>query len=482
MSYQLALCSRVVKTGSITPVLNFGITEKDFTTPEARSFWNLILAYHTQQESRGSVVTPSVLGLWFKDLPLHDDMPGLTIEALCYQVRRERLLVEGNSAIVAFSEEVSIPTANPAAALAKLQRQVSDLIALGATANSDVSLTTGLANIIRQQKLAQEGVNTARMPWPWEPLNAATFGLQPDDYIVFYGRPKSMKTWVLCKLIAWAFESDLKVLVYTKEMTPDNLYMRTLACICRLPYGDIRAASSATMRKDPMRAEDIARTEAAILDFADYIEKNPEYNNRLTVLSGRDVGNGGDTVAWLNSKVEQYKPDVLFVDGMYLLSDQRRATSDHVRVMNISRDLRQLVLSTKVPLIATMQANRKAAAHNDANLDEIAYSDALSQDATIAARVINDKSSPTISIVIGGSREFKLHGLRINAVPATNFDFHSELTEKDILKAREEDQADVEKKPKREPRLKAPDEPHETNGHRNGAITSKQLEKHLKQL
>jgi hypothetical protein len=114
--------------------------------------------------------------------------------------------------------------------------------------------------------------------------------------------------------------------------------------------------------------------------------------------------------------------------------------------MNISRDLRQMVLSTGVPVIATMQANRKAAGHNDANLDEIAYSDALAQDATMAARVINDKVSPTISVVIGGSREFKLHGFRINAVPARDFSYHSELTEKDIEKAKEGDQSEVEKK------------------------------------
>jgi hypothetical protein len=144
--------------------------------------------------------------------------------------------------------------------------------------------------------------------------------------------------------------------------------------------------------------------------------------------------------------VDQLKPDILFVDGLYLLSDQRKSTSDHTRVMNISRDLRQMVLSTHVPVIATMQANRKAAGHSDANLDEIAYSDALAQDATIAARVIADKASPTISIILAGSREFKLHGFRINAVPATDFSSHSELTEKDIEKAREADAAEAESK------------------------------------
>jgi hypothetical protein len=118
--------------------------------------------------------------------------------------------------------------------------------------------------------------------------------------------------------------------------------------------------------------------------------------------------------------------------------------------MNISRDVRSMVLYRGVPVIASMQANRKAAGHNDANLDEIAYSDALAQDATIAARVINDKASPTISLVIGGSREFKLHGIRINAVPAVDFSFHSILTEKDIEKAKQADAPPEDKKKDKE--------------------------------
>ena len=52
-----------------------------------------------------------------------------------------------------------------------------------------------------------------------------------------------------------------------------------------------------------------------------------------------------------------------------------------------------MVLGSGVPVAATMQANRKAAGHTDANLDEIAYSDSLAQDCTAAIRTIQRKSS-----------------------------------------------------------------------------------------
>jgi hypothetical protein len=246
-----------------------------------------------------------------------------------------------------------------------------------------------------------------------------------------------MKTWVLCYLIAWAFENEKKVVVYTKEMTPDNIYARTLACILRLLYDDLRGATTSP------------ENDAQLDELAMMVENDARLSNMLTVLSGRDVPEGGDTVPWLQSKIEKYQPDLIFVDGLYLLSSQRKFTSDEGRVRGISRDLRAMNLSTGVPVIATMQANRKAAGHRDANLDEIAYSDALSQDCTVAARVINDKTSPTISVVIGGSREFKLHGFRIHALPARDFSFHSILDEKEIQKAKEADQSEEEDKDKK---------------------------------
>lgn len=442
MSHQLALCARVVKTGQIAPVLDYGITPDDFTQLEAKNFWALILGYYNSERTKGAVLDPAVLQKWFKDLVLYD-MPGSTTEALCYEIRRARIISESQSIFNRYTQAVSIPVGDPTGALAAAHSELGHLISLGTQKNSDITLSQGLTSLVNRIELAKQGVNFAKMEWPWEPLQKATFGLQPDDYIILYGRPKSMKTWVLCYLIAWAFDHGKKVVVYTKEMTPDNIYQRTLACILKLAYDELREATAAGGQ--PLSPE----AELRLFELMEIVNSDAQFSDLLTVLSGRDIAAGGDTVSWLDSKIDKYKPDIMFIDGLYLLSDTKKSSSDHVRVMNISRDVRSMILHRGVPVIASMQANRKAAAHGDANLDEIAYSDALAQDATIATRVINDKNSPTISLVIGGSREFKLHGIRINGVPARDFGFHSVLTEKDIEKAKQAD-APIDEKPKKE--------------------------------
>jgi hypothetical protein len=144
--------------------------------------------------------------------------------------------------------------------------------------------------------------------------------------------------------------------------------------------------------------------------------------------------------------MEKHKPDIVFIDGMYLMTDARgpKNQKDNSRVQNISRDLRSTVLSTGVPIIATIQANRKADENEDANLAEIAFSDAIGQDATLAIRVINEKNTPALSLVIGGSREFYLDGFRVHGVPAVNFGYLGPLTTADAMKAVAQDTRDAD--------------------------------------
>ena len=112
---------------------------------------------------------------------------------------------------------------------------------------------------------------------------------------------------------------------------------------------------------------------------------------------------------------------------------------DNFRVQEISRKARQIALDMGIPVIATMQATRAAAKHYNAELDEIAFSDALAQDATAAFRVINERTQPTILLGVAGSREWRMDGLRIHGVPASNFNQIEVVSAKEMMRARSRD-------------------------------------------
>jgi replicative DNA helicase len=461
MSHQLALCYRVIKTHDIAPVLAYGITVDDFIAHEAKALWSSIFQYYTDPHTAGSIPSADFLQVQNKsNFMMGDDYPGTSIDGLCYEVRRQRVNAELNKQCVKLSESVMLHNLDPMAPMAEMQAQLARLQALGVTANRDISALQGARSVRSRLESAKRGDDFSKMPWPWEAIQEESHGVQPADYIVFYGRPKSMKTWVLAYLLSWAFHHQKRVLLYTKEMTPDNIYLRTMACILHLAYRELRGAVMSKFR--PLNPADEANLDYLIRQM----EGDPFTANLITVINGADVGPGQDTVPWLQSKVELYQPDLVFVDGLYLMSDVNKPKSDHERVMAISRALRAMTLKTQIPVIATMQANRKAEGHSQANGSEIAYSDALAQDTTMYARVIADKVSPTVSLVIGGSREFELHGIRIHALPATNFSQHSVLTEKDIQKATEADTGEEEKKEKKaKPAAKSKKEPQPEDTH-----------------
>lgn len=423
----MQLLSHVIRTGKLTEVLDWGIAKEDFLGAEERAMLDMLLAYKT---TYGAVFGPALLAEKFPTFELCDDGAQITTQALCAEVRKSRLRIEAKKQAEILAEAADY---DPLAALMAAQATMTGLIHLGMSAKTDVHFADAIEEIVDDYEMMEAGLYKPRMLYPWPLMNEMTCGIQEDDYIVFYGRPKSMKSWVLSYMIGTAFEHGKKILIYTKEMTPKNIYKRIAACIAQLPYQELRMAKLSPQQKQELMW---LRQHIAELRVA----------QTFICLSAKDVAPGGDTTSWLRAKVEKYKPVCCFIDGLYLMSPEggRKNMQTNERVENISRGTRQMILDTGTPVIATMQANRKAAQHQQAELDEVAFSDAISQDATIIARVINEKHThpkygETIAIVLGGSREFKLHGFRIGGRPAQDFTFKEIMTEKDIDKAKTQD-------------------------------------------
>ncbi len=429
----MQLISRIVRTGDLSGTIEWGITADDFLTPEGLAMFNHIIGYNAMPETSGSVIGENVVRENYPTFILCDD-PSMTTEALCAEVRNVRLYSDVSMQV---QRALEMAPQDPLKAAAFCQNAMSQIINLGMSSDNDVYFSSSVEDIWRKYQLKKAGVDFSIAPWPWMPLNHETGGVQPDEYCILYGRPKSMKSWVLAALIAFWYLADKKVLIYTKEMTAENIFMRVAAILARIEYHGLRMGSMTPQEERSFY--DVRRMARAL-----------RHDNNIVCLSGQDAPEGRDTIPWLGAKIERHEPDLVGIDGLYMMSDVKKARKREERLTNISRDLRQLILKNAQlaeknpshkpsPVVATLQATRGAAQHGRGELDEIAYSDAFGQDVTMAARIINDKNSPTISFVMAGTREFQLPGFRIHGVPATNFEYHSNLTEKDIEKAKEKD-------------------------------------------
>jgi hypothetical protein len=418
------LISRIIRAGALNDSISWGITPDDFRIAECKNIYMQLLAY---SQMHHSVIGPMMAAQMFPSFQLCDDQHMQT-PALCIEVRKNRLALDLQAGI---NDLGALTQTDPIDAVRRLQELAASLTGLTSARNTDVRLGDAMQRTWHKYQLLKAGHDFSLCPWPWLPIQRATRGIMPSDYIVFYGRPKSMKSWVLASLAAWVFEQDKRAIIYTKEMGADDIFRRIGSCIARV--------NATGLQQGSLNYEQ----EVDFYNTLRMIELSKASGNLIT-LSGQDCGDGYDTVPWLASKIEEYKPHFCFIDGMYLMSDVKRAKKDHERVMNISRALRQMTLQTQTALCVTLQANRKAAGHAEGNLDEIAFSDAIGQDATHIFRVINEKHTPTIALVTAGGREFNLNGWRIFGEPDNrcNFDYFGELTDKDIQNAKEGDTAE----------------------------------------
>jgi replicative DNA helicase len=417
-NFEWELLTRIVKTSSLKDVLEWGVRTEDFGITQARGVFDYICSLYMNRGSAGSIAGDHTLALIYPEFQHRGD-DTVTLEFLCQQVRRGYQVREGKRLAEKFVEDVDVDVGE---ALNMLAAQSRKLLELGVSKNSDVGMADGMNRLMSMYRRRQLGLVKPKFLLPWPLLNEKLGGgVCDEDYFVFYGRPKQMKSWVLALCAGYAVEQDLRVGVYTKEMTPATMRARITVSSLKLPYEDFKNGQLTT----PQETE-----------LVQYAEHWTNYYGRgdLVMLDASDIDSGGDTIAWLESKIDRYELDVVFIDGLHLMSaPSKREQPDHQRVHGISKQVRQMVLRKRVPVIATIHANRKAAGHSEGNLDEISYSDGVGQDVTLAVRTIREKHKGTIALIIAGAREFELEGLRINGRVAEDFSQLEEIGQEEVV-------------------------------------------------
>lgn len=426
-SWEHQLISRIIRTGRLSEVIEWGVGTEDFTTAEAQAMFGRMVEYQRTPEHTGAVWGPTSLQTLYPNYVLCDD-PSMTLEALCLEVRKNRIQAQTRQLVL---EVGDLNEYDPATAINILHQKAADIQNDLSPKKTDVHLVDGFEKAVVDMEMIEAGIDVSVCPWPWGPLQYKTLGVRESDYIVLFGRPKSMKSWVLCFLIAWFVRHHKRILIYTKEMPAWEIAERIGCCLAMVDY---ERFITGTLVPDERANVKI------VLDWL----KERRKQQMVVILDAKDA-KGKDTVAWLASKIEKYVPEAVFVDGIYLMKDQYGARRQHERVRGVSQDLRQMILQYSIPVIGTIQANRDAAKNEEANTDEVAFSDSIGQDCTHLIRVVNEKNADTLALVMGNvARRFKLNGFRIYGIPALNFTVKDEeLTAKEADRAIRSDDADT---------------------------------------
>ena len=133
-----------------------------------------------------------------------------------------------------------------------------------------------------------------------------------------------------------------------------------------------------------------------VKEYRKYIDELKERENKFLVATPIDFQRQ-ITISKLRNWIKQQKLDILAIDGITYLTDERYKRGDNktITLTNISEDLMSLSMELKIPILVVVQANRGATSDEGdgtPELEHIRDSDGISYNASkvISIRQLKD--------------------------------------------------------------------------------------------
>lgn len=186
-----------------------------------------------------------------------------------------------------------------------------------------------------------------------------------EELATIVARSNQGKSWVLFKCAVAAVEQGLNVGIYSGEMSERKVGYRVDTLIANI--------SNTALTKGDRTVQN---------DYKRYLDDLPnKYSGVLKVLTPNMI-DGPAGVSALRAFIEKENLDILFIDQHSLLEDDRHARSPVEKASNISKDLKNLQVLKKIPIVSVSQQNRSST-ENGVGLEHIAQADRIGQDSTI---------------------------------------------------------------------------------------------------
>lgn len=203
-----------------------------------------------------------------------------------------------------------------------------------------------------------------------------------DELATIVARTNQGKSWILLKTALAAAEQGLKVGLYSGEMSVRKVGYRIDTLLGHI-------SNSAMIRGNL----DIHN------QYEKYIQdlKDGKVKGTIKVLTP-DMISGPAGVTALRAFIEKEKLDMLCIDQHSLLEDDRKAKNPVEKAANISRDLKNLQVMERIPIIAVSQQNRNST-ENGVDTTHIAQSDRIGQDSTVILNFEQDGKVLTMHIL-----------------------------------------------------------------------------------
>ena len=252
-------------------------------------------------------------------------------------------------------------------------------------------------------------------------------GLAPQTLTTLIANTGVGKTWLEVYIGSHAMLNNYRVLQFVTEMSDTQMRDRYEAMLYSMCYGDFNYENFKRGMLD-------RKTEKKYFQF---LEDDLPGMEPLQIITATGVMS-------VSAAIDKYKPDLVLIDGCYLMQDEQGAKDDWLRVTHITRDLKRIAKDWHIPILINTQADQNTSKKSGPNLGDIKYSQAIAQDSDNVLALFRDEvmiADNEMGIRVQKQREGTLGKVVINWNFKT-MDFSSIYSETDSTP--QEDFEDVE--------------------------------------
>lgn len=203
-------------------------------------------------------------------------------------------------------------------------------------------------------------------------LDDIVHGIQrTEELVVIFARINQGKSWVLEKMCTHVWQLGFNVGYVSPEMTATSIGYRF----------------DTLYKNFSNRALMWGKDDVSESEYQNYIDKLKENEHSIVVSTPIDFQKK-ITITKLRNWIKKYKLDMVAIDGITYLTDERYKRGDNktTTLTNISEDLMELSIEMNIPILVVVQANRSGVIDKDTNgtpeLENIKDSDGIAANAS----------------------------------------------------------------------------------------------------
>lgn len=388
-TYEMRVINEIVRTRTMEEARKAGFHAGLVKDPEALGIYNYLEQVYNNRASMRQVPLPEEIQRKFPYFRQISDQEGQNNIGVLVQALKMRSMETDLMRVRDLFNEL-LEDKSEEEALSLLIAQLPHLIT-----KYKRSSGFGITEILAGMKKSYEGVRSGLalgIPWPWECLTEDTLGKNKGDFIVFYGRMKSAKTWLLLKSAVDDYvKYHQRVIIWSREMDARKMQLRIASIMAGVDYQLLKKGKlpGAVYRRAVRTLEAMALADLEAKSDV-HLRSKRGYAD-LIVLAGPDAPRN---IAELQAAVKMYQPDILYLDSFYHLeSDRARGNSQMwAKIQYLSEDIKGIALDEDIPIVAVAQANRSGEKGKGEDLTEVAGGDAIAREADLMIRVIKKQS------------------------------------------------------------------------------------------